>query len=161
MSLTKLTDNLNSIQNLPNKPPLEAEELKVEFDKSANLIKTYINEILTEEIETLITTTVNAAKTTVEDVLTSTSVVNALSANQGKVLKGAIDTIKTKLDGIQDGANKTVVENILTSTSTTNALSAAQGKALKGLVDGKQKTITRGTATPSGGSSGDIYIQYF
>lgn len=161
MSLTKLTDNLNSIQNLPNKPPLEAEELKVEFDKSANLIKTYINEVLTEEIETLITTTVNAAKTTVENVLTSTSVVNALSANQGKVLKSAIDTIKTKLDGIQAGANKTVVENILTSTSTTNALSAAQGKALKGLVDGKQKTITRGTAAPSGGSSGDIYIQYF
>lgn len=161
MSLSKLNDNLNVIQSLPNKPSQEAEKLKAEFDKSANLIKTYINEVLTEEIETLISTTVEAAKTTVENVLTSTSIVNALSANQGKALKDAIDTIKAKLDGIQDGANKTTIENILTSTSTTNALSAYQGKALKDLVDAKQKAITRGTSTPSGGSSGDIYIQYF
>lgn len=37
---------------------------------------------------------------------------------------------KTKLSGIEEGANKTTVENVLTSSSTTNALSAAQGKAL-------------------------------
>lgn len=161
MALTKLTSNLNSIQSLPNKPSLEAEELKAEFDKSGNLIKEYINEILTEEIETLITSTVEAAKVIVENVLTSTSAVNALSANQGKALKDIIDTMKTKLDGIAAGANKTTVENVLTSTSTTNALSANQGRALKALIDAKQKTITRGTATPTGGSAGDIYIQYF
>lgn len=68
---------------------------------------------------------------------------------------------KTKLNGIVAGANKTTVENVLTSTSTTNALSAAQGKALKALIDGKQKTITKGTSAPSGGSNGDIYLQYF
>lgn len=161
MALTKLTDNLNNVQSLANKPPLEAEELKAVFDKSGNSIKDYINEILTEEIEALIASTVESAKIVVENVLTSESAVNALSANQGKVLKGLIDTMKTKLDGIATGANKTTVENILTSTSTTNALSANQGKVLKGLIDAKQKTITRGTATPSGGSSGDIYIQYF
>ena len=161
MALTKLTDNLNNIQSLANKPSLEAEELKAEFDKSSNLIKAYINEILTEEIEALISSTVESAKVIVENVLTSTSTTNALSANQGKALKGLIDTMKTKLDGIATGANKTTVENVLTSTSTTNALSANQGRALKVLIDAKQKTITRGTATPSGGSSGDIYIQYF
>lgn len=161
MALTKLTDNLNSIQSLPNKPSLEAEELKAEFDKSSNLIKAYINEILTEEIEALITNTVESAKVIVENVLTSSSVVNALSANQGKALKDLIDTMKTKLDGIATGANKTTVENVLTSTSTTNALSAYQGNVLKSQIDAKQKTITKGTATPSGGSSGDIYIQYF
>ncbi len=37
---------------------------------------------------------------------------------------------KTKLAGIETGANKTTVENSLTSTSTTNALSANQGKVL-------------------------------
>lgn len=68
---------------------------------------------------------------------------------------------KSKLDGIAIGANKTTVENVLTSNSTTNALSAAQGKTLKTLVDAKQKTISKGTATPSGGNNGDIYIQYF
>ena len=71
------------------------------------------------------------------------------------------DSERTKLDGIETGANKTVVENVLTSTSTTNALSADQGKVLKELVDAKQKTISKGTSTPSGGSNGDIYIQYF
>ncbi|MGN1300530.1 MAG: hypothetical protein ACI4VC_04215 [Clostridia bacterium] len=71
------------------------------------------------------------------------------------------DSERTKLDGIETGANKTVVENVLTSTSTTNALSAAQGKVLKELVDAKQKTISKGTSTPAGGSNGDIYIQYF
>ena len=205
MALTKLTDNLNSIQSLANKPPLEAEDLKAEFDKSSNLIKAYINEILTEEIEVLITNTVESAKVIVENVLTSESAVNALSANQGKTIKDLIDTINAKLSGIAEGANKTTVENVLTSTSTVNALSAYQGKVLKdaitpiqaklegiatgankttivdnltststtsalsanqgkvlkALVDGKQKTITRGTGTPSGGSSGDIYIQYY
>lgn len=161
MALTKLTENLNNVQSLANKPPLEAEELKAVFDQSGNSIKEYINEILTEEIEALITSTVESAKIIVENVLTSESALNALSANQGKNLKGLIDTINTKLSGIAEGANKTTVENVLTSTSTTNALSANQGKVLKGLIDAKQKTITRGTATPSGGSSGDIYIQYF
>lgn len=161
MALTKLTDNLNSIQSLPNKPALEAEELKAEFDKSSNLIKEYINEILTEEIEALITSTVDAAKIVVENVLTSESTVNALSANQGKSLKDLIDTINTKLSGIAEGANKTTVENLLTSTSTTNALSAYQGKVLNEKIATKQNSITRGTTTPSGGSSGDIYIQYF
>ena len=40
----------------------------------------------------------NAPKTTVEDVLTSTSATNALSANQGKVLKGLIDNIEGVTD---------------------------------------------------------------
>lgn len=160
MALTKLTDNLNSIQSLPNKPSLEADELKAEFDKAGNLIKAYINEILTKEIESLITNTVETAKIIVENVLTSESNVNALSASQGKALKDLIDTMKTKLDGIATGANKTTVENVLTSTSTTNALSANQGKVLNEKIATKQNTITRGTATPSGGSSGDIYIQY-
>ena len=161
MALTKLTENLNNVQSLANKPPLEAEELKAEFDKAGNSIKAYINEILTEEIEALINSTVESAKIIVENVLTSESNVNALSANQGKALKDLIDTMKTKLDGVATGANKTTVEDVLTSASTTNALSANQGKVLKSQIDAKQKTITRGTATPSGGSSGDIYIQYF
>ncbi len=38
---------------------------------------------------------------------------------------------KTKLAGIEAGANKTVIVDNLTSDSTTSALSAAQGKALK------------------------------
>lgn len=68
----------------------------------------------------------SSGSTEVLDILTSTNTRAALSANQGRVLKGLID----KVGG-------TTVENSLTSSSTTNALSAAQGKVLKTLVDGK------------------------
>lgn len=51
----------------------------------------------------------------------------------------------------------TTINNTLTSTSTTEALSANMGKTLQ---DTKQKSITYGTAAPSGGVDGDIYLQY-
>lgn len=117
MSLTKLTENLNKVSSLPDKPTLQADELKAIFDEAGNVIKNYINDTLTEEIEKLVS-----------------------------------DTAKT---------TKTTVENSLTSTSTTNALSAAQGTLLKETIENMQKTITRGTSEPSGGSDGDIYLQYF
>lgn len=81
--------------------------------------------------------------------------------NGGTSKNNFTDEYKNKLDNIGEGANKTIVENVLTSTSATNALSAAQGKNLKSLIDGKQKTISYGKGTPSGGNDGDIYIQYF
>ena len=68
------------------------------------------------------------------------------------------DEYKNKLDGIASGANKTVINNTLTSSSTTEALSAAMGKELN---DKKQKKIAWGPSMPTGGSNGDIYIQYF
>ena len=55
--------------------------------------------------------------------------------------------LKTKLDGISEGANKTTVEDILTSTSSTNALSANQGKVL----DEKIKSINENIADLGGG----------
>ncbi len=94
----------------------------------------------------------NATETHVTDGLTSTSPTRALSANQGRLLKGMIDDKapsihahtnattssagfmstddKSKLDGIAANANRTLVTNSLTSTSTTSALSANQGKVL-------------------------------
>lgn len=69
--------------------------------------------------------------------------------NGGTSKNNFSDAFKTKLEGIEAEANKTIVENVLTSTSTTNALSAAQGKNLKALIDAKQKSITKGTTTPT------------
>lgn len=51
MSLTKLTENLNNVSNLPDKPSMRTDELKAVFDKAGNIIKKYINETLTEDIE--------------------------------------------------------------------------------------------------------------
>ena len=211
MELSKLNENLNNIQSLPDKPTLTGEELKQEFDKAANVIKEYLNGILTEELISILTelerailtgdsainSIISEMKTKLDTVETGankythpTSTGNKhipSGGSSGQILRWSADgtaawgadnnttysaattsanglmssSDKTKLDGIATGATKNTVENVLTSTSTTNALSAAQGKALKTLVDAKQKTITRGTSTPSGGSNGDIYIQYF
>ena len=55
MSLTKLEENLNIIENLPDSPNMEAIELKRKFDESSLLIKKFINETLTVEIDKLVT----------------------------------------------------------------------------------------------------------
>lgn len=44
------------------------------------------------------------------------------------------------------------------SSSTTISIGDVAG--LQAALDGKQKTITFGTAPPTGGSDGDLYIQY-
>jgi len=58
MALTKLTENLNNIQALHDKPNtadgLTADQLKAKFDKAGNDIKTYINDTLTEELDATI-----------------------------------------------------------------------------------------------------------
>lgn len=59
MSLTKLNENLNNISNLPDKPSMRADELKAVFDKAGNTIKNFINETLTEEVQTLNKSTKN------------------------------------------------------------------------------------------------------
>lgn len=53
------------------------------------------------------------------------------------------------------------ISNLTTNlNSLTNTVSTLNSNTTTAL-NGKQKAITRGTATPSGGSDGDIYIQYF
>jgi N-methylhydantoinase B/oxoprolinase/acetone carboxylase alpha subunit len=95
MSLPKLTENLNKVSSLPEKPTLQPDELQAVFDEAGNVIKEYINSVLTGAIETLINATVQANKTTVENTLTSTSITNALSSAQGKVLKGLVDALES------------------------------------------------------------------
>jgi hypothetical protein len=51
MSLTKLDENMNYIQSLADKPAQSSAELKKEFDKAGTIIKEYINQILTVEID--------------------------------------------------------------------------------------------------------------
>ena len=58
MALTKLEADVNNIQKLSDKPNeidgLTSAELKERFDKAGADIKAYINSILTEELDTLI-----------------------------------------------------------------------------------------------------------
>lgn len=113
-----------------------------------------------------------ATANTVVDNLTSDSATACLSAKQGKTLNTAVSgkaptshASSTTTYGIGTGSNyghcKTI--NNLTASEYVQgeALSAYQGKVLNNAISAKQKAITRGTAVPSGGSNGDIYIQYF
>jgi len=57
MSLTKCTIDTDVISNLADEPTLTATQLKAKFDKEADDLKTYINETLTTEIDSLVATT--------------------------------------------------------------------------------------------------------
>lgn len=54
MALTKLEENLNIIENLPDSPNLEPSELKRKFDEGTIKIKEFINETLTSEIDGIV-----------------------------------------------------------------------------------------------------------
>ena len=60
MALTKLTANVNNIQALSDKPNetdgLTSAELKERFDKAGATIKEYLNEVLTDELDTALGT---------------------------------------------------------------------------------------------------------
>lgn len=81
MAITELTENMNIHQSLPDKPALSAEELKVEFDKAANLIKEYLNGTLLVELNSLINVLQNK-DVTIESTLNSLqTIVNEATTN--------------------------------------------------------------------------------
>jgi hypothetical protein len=90
--------------------------------------------------------------TTVIDNLLSTSATSALSANQGRVLKGLVDALNTAVAGIiaggggGGGGSTVTVLDILTSTSVSAALSANMGRALKVLIDALTVRVTNAEA---------------
>ena len=101
-------------------------------------------------LETSLTQIINNNTVDVIDSLTSTEQKKALSANQGKVLKGLIDgkasttdltTLEKNITQIINNNTVDVVDN-LTSTEQKKALSANQGKVLKDLVDAKADKTT-------------------
>ena len=96
MALTELTANMNIHQSLPDQPALTADELKVEFDKAANLIKEYLNETLLTELNGLITALQNK-DTTIETALNSIqTIVNEATTN--------ITSITNTISGLKSGA---------------------------------------------------------
>ena len=102
-------------------------------------------------------------KTAVEDVLTSTSIENALSAKQGKVLKDRIDTIETAIGLEVDGSgNATVainpsdlrdkvailesdVNDLKTNSSTVSTVSSLTTRVAN--VEGKVSTLESNNTT--------------
>lgn len=179
MALTKLTDNLNTHQSLPDQPAMTASELKELWDEAPNAIKDYINQTLTTELDRILEKKVD------------TIVGKVLSSND------FTDELKNKLNGVAENANNyshpTTTGNkhipsggasgqILrwkengtaewgndnnttygTASTTANGLMSKEDKTkLNGIATGATKdNIKTGTSAPSGGANGDIYIQYF
>lgn len=54
MAITKLAADVNVITALPDSPSVTDTELKASFDTAGNLVKTYVNDTLTTEIDTLL-----------------------------------------------------------------------------------------------------------
>lgn len=77
MAITKLLVNVNNIQALSDKPNeidgLTSAELKARFDKAGTDIKTYINEILTEEVDSKFNSVISSIPDVSNFVLTTDS----------------------------------------------------------------------------------------
>lgn len=93
MDLTKFTGDLNNIQSLPNKPALPAEDLKKAFDEGPNAIKEYLNTVLIIELISIL----SELEKGIENGESSVTTIN-----------NTITAMKSKLDGISEGANKYV-----------------------------------------------------
>ena len=52
MNLPKLTDDLNIISSLANRPTETSEDLKAKFDEAGNIIKTFLNNRFIETLKT-------------------------------------------------------------------------------------------------------------
>ena len=76
--MRQLEDDLNFISSLPDRPAMATADLKREFDKAGNRIKTYINSIMLPDlvdfqtnIETTISTQIGGLRTELEEDMTT------------------------------------------------------------------------------------------
>lgn len=179
MALSKLTANLNTHQTQPDQPSLTSEELKMLWDEAPNDIKDYINDVLTVELDRLIEGKVNkvAGKE-----LSSNDYSNTEKAKLAGIADGANRFVHPNNSGnkhipsggsagqiLRWGADGTAVWGADNNTTYTDATQSKNGlmsvydkKKLDGIASGATRNVIRtGTANPSGGSNGDVYIQYF
>lgn len=179
MALTELTANLNTHQSLPDQPALTAEELKILWDEAPNAIKDYINQILTKELDNILETKVNKvtgmALSTNDFTDDFKKKLNGIAENANNYSHPATPGNKHIPSGgssgqiLRWGADGTAVwgaDNNTTysvASQTDNGLMSTYDKTkIDGIATGATKNIIKtGTANPSGGSNGDIYIQYF
>lgn len=148
MALTELTENLNIIQSLADKPALSSSELKATFDDAANKIKTYVNGTLIPELNTIL----------------------ASLSNKDTSLQSAINTINTTLttavaniSSLQStvSSHTSSISTLNTQMSTANSNISALQTVANGLKSGATTKISSGTSVPSSLSNGEVYLQYF
>ena len=126
---------INSVTSLKEADTVLDKQVKTnENNINANntSITTNTSNITTNSANIISNATSIASKVSITDIvddLTTGGTTAPLSAEQGKVLKGLVDS-----------SVNIVVEDVLTSSSTINALSANQGRELKAYVDATNST---------------------
>ena len=111
MAISKLTDDLNIISSLPDRPTLTSQELKEQFDKASNLIKKYINEKLTEEVGTELQTTIESAKAYVDELSSSLE-----------------ESVNSKVTELETSVNKSISDMQTSLNSSVSSLNTNVGK---------------------------------
>jgi hypothetical protein len=106
MNLTKLTEDLNIHQSLPDQPTLATNELKQKFDEAGNKIKDYINSILTPEIQTGVDNEINSARTAIL-----------------KSVDSSLEELEASIDGEIESKIATLKEEVTTAVKNTEAKS--------------------------------------
>lgn len=143
MSLPTLNENLNIHQSLPDKPALNAEELKQEFDKAPNLIKEYLNGTLLSQIDTLMVNLQNKDIT----LETALNTLNGIVSEAVSNINNLTSNVNTNTSNIKDVTNKVNIN--------TNDISNIKN------ILGATTKISSGTGVPSSLANGEIYLQYF
>lgn len=179
MSLSKLNENLNVHQSQPDQPSLTGDELKMLWDSAPNAIKNYINDVLTVELDKLLSSKVSKvvgmdlSKNSFTDDDKSKLAGIDVGANNyiHPVSSGSMHVPPGGVSGqiLRWGADGTAVwgaDNNTTYSDATQArsglMSAFDKKKIDQIAAGATRNIIRsGTGNPSGGASGDVYIQYF
>ena len=131
MSLPTLNENLNIHQSLPDKPALNAEELKQEFDKAPNLIKEYLNGILLPQIDTLM---VNLQNKDI-NLETALNTLNGIVSEAVSNINNLTSNVNTNTSNIKDVTNKVNINtndisNIKNILGATTKISSGTGVPL-------------------------------
>lgn len=184
MALTKLTADMNNHQSLPDKPALSAEELQILFDKAPNDIKDFINQILIVELDKIVTE-LKDGKIEVSKIINDLTTGGATNVASAEMVKQLQNNKMNKTEAQTELAKKSNTGHTHTRANITDFSHThddryyteseinimLNGKAnsshthstsqVTGLKSGATTQITSGSSNPSGGSNGDVYIQYF
>lgn len=107
MALTKFTEDVNNVQNLPDKPTETSDELKQKFDKAGNDIKEYINDVLVKEIDELIKE-LQLKKIGIDKIINDIETGGANNVASAELVKGISESINKTIDNIKkDKLDKT------------------------------------------------------
>lgn len=147
MPLTTCSVNTAVIAGLDDQPNdvggLSAAQLKAKFDEAATGIKTYINDTLTDELDTALAVTATesvAGKVELATAAETTTGTDSTRAVTPAGLKVELDKKLAKAGGTMTGALVAVNNTDYTTAQTRN--------------------ITLSTSDPLGGANGDVWIKY-